>query len=258
MRIDYAVSLWNYWWYSQAPSLERAVAMIRRERFGAEFHIHWHEEKNLYDEIGRERLKGLVEGMKVSLHTNAGPMEFDLACRNMIDTAAHIGAKVVVTHPSDFGGWRPDEINEEVLHEAVDHAEKLGVTIALENGGLAVLVRAIEIEPRLGICLDVGHVYLGSIPLSEYLDALKANLMHLHLQDLCTDIERDAPGAIADHYTPGTGTIPREDWELLGETLREIDFEGMAVYEIHPRDPIQTARLATEFVKDAFSNQPQL
>jgi sugar phosphate isomerase/epimerase len=256
MRIDYAVSLWNYVWYSRVPSLERAVAMIRREGFGAEFHIHWQEEQNLYDEIGRERLKPLVEGMNVSLHAS-GNMTNEPQRVEIVDTAARIGAKAVVVHPNALGGWKPEELDGPMIHDYVDYAGEKGVTIALENGGLAVLVAALEIEPRLGICLDVGHVYLDAKPdLGAYLDALKSNLMHLHVQEVCKDIERDAPGAIPDHYTPGTGCIPREDWELLGRILREIDFEGMAVYEIHPRDPIQTARLATEFLKRPFSSKP--
>jgi len=248
MRIDYAVSLWNYWWYAHVPSLERVVARIRDEGFGAEFHIHWNEEKNLYDETGRERLRPLAQGIPVSLHGSGG-MTTELERRQLVDTAGYIGARVVVVHPNELGGWKPEEIDEGLVRDFVDYADKRSVAVALENGGLEVLVSAMDKEPRLGICIDVGHIYLGSGTMKEYLDVLKGRLVHLHLQDIMTPVEEGTPGAIRDHYTPGTGAIPIEDWRLLMNTLEEIDFEGMAVHEIHPRDPIQHARLATTFMK---------
>lgn len=64
--------------------------------------------------------------------------------------------------------------------------------------------------------------------------------------------ERDVPGAASDHYTCGTGGIPHEDWKKLGAVLREIDFDGMGVFEILPRQPLQTAPLAKRFLGGVF------
>jgi sugar phosphate isomerase/epimerase len=99
----------------------------------------------------------------------------------------------------------------------------------------------------LKICLDVGHIYFTSESMQAYLSALKTRIIHLHLQDILTPAEVGLPNRGTDHYTPGTGGIPAEDWHLLVATLREIDFDGTAVFEIRPRNPYQTAYLGRRF-----------
>jgi hypothetical protein len=58
----------------------------------------------------------------------------------------------------------------------------------------------------------------------------------------------DLPNAGPGHYLLGTGGIPADDWALLAETLREIDFEGMAIFELRPRTPYQMAGLGVGFI----------
>ena len=52
-----------------------------------------------------------------------------------------------------------------------------------------------------------------------------------------------------DHYTPGTGGIPQAEWKLLAQTLKEIDFDGIAVFEIIPRNPLQNTVLGKRFLE---------
>lgn len=52
-----------------------------------------------------------------------------------------------------------------------------------------------------------------------------------------------------DHYIPGTGGIPRADWELLARTLHEINYDGIAVFEVQPRRPLQTALLTRQLMQ---------
>ena len=55
-------------------------------------------------------------------------------------------------------------------------------------------------DPRLRICLDVGHAHVASeVPVEAWLDALAPRLTHLHVHD--NDGTRDA------HAVPGEGTI---------------------------------------------------
>ena len=82
---------------------------------------------------------------------------------------------------------------------------------------------------------------------------LKDNIIHLHFQEILSDPELELLGKeniILDHYTPGTGGIPLEDWVLLKSTLDQIDFQGMAVFEIQPRNPLQTALLGKIFFEE--------
>jgi len=252
MEINYAVSLWNVRHYANAPSLERSITFIRDQGYGVELWGQWQDEPDLYDPMGRQRLKHVVEGMKVSLHT-AGADTFDLQKKH-IDAASYLGAELIVLHPGDLAGGENSRPDLKRARDAVDYATDRDVKLALENGPLPFLVEAIENVDGLGICLDVGHVYFTAESLDKYLDALKHRLIHLHLQDILTQAETNLPATGKDHYLPGTGGIPSEDWQLLARTLKEIDFRGMAVFEIRPRNVFQTALLGTDFMRKLLDN----
>lgn len=186
--------------------------------------------------------------MQVSLHA-AGANTLELH-RKQIDTAAHLGGEVIVIHPDNIFATGKSDIDVGLAREVVAYAGNSGVSIALENGRLADLVYAIENVEGLGICLDVGHVYFTEDPMAAFLDALKERIIHLHIQDILPEPESNLPLAGKDHYIPGTGGIPKEDWELLVATLREIDFQGTAVFEIQPRNPLQTALPGKTFLQE--------
>ena len=252
MQIDYAISLWNYSHYANQPSLERILADVRHEGYGIELWGSCWNEPDLYDEIGRNRLKAALDGMHVSLHS-AGFRPVDALQQKQIDAAACWGADVIVLHPEDL--YLPQTTPDWAFaRRIVDYAAERGVKLALENGGLAFLTEAFAQVPGLYCCLDVGHVYLNYWPIpsgqgrlmQQFLDACKHRLIHLHLQDLCHPSMRSLRSAWDDHYTSGTGGIPVEDWQLLWSTLQEINFHGTAVYEIHPPSPLETAFQAKE------------
>jgi sugar phosphate isomerase/epimerase len=249
VRIDYSISLWNYTHYADAPSLERILAQVREAGYGIELWGAWRGEKDLYDETGRKRLKSALQGMRVSLHT-AGADTFDRH-KKQIDAAADLGASVLVLHPDDlYVKGAPRTLDAVLANQAVDYARVAGVRLALENGQLPFLAQARDQVKSLYFCLDVGHVYLTTEPLSEFLNALKHRLIHLHLQDLAVEPARAMrfPGTGVDHYTLGAGGIPEQDWRLLFATLEEINFEGAAVFEIQPWNPLQTAGMGRAFL----------
>jgi len=250
MQIKYAVSLWNYYHYANVPSLERILALLREQGYGVEIWAEWQEEKNLFDEICRKRLKQALDGMPVSLHTTTVANTLELH-KKQIDTAAYVGADVVVIHPSDIPAKGGSGLDVALAREAVDYASDQGVKIALENvfGPLSDLVDAVEKTEGLGICLDVGHVSFTEDPMRAYLDALQERIIHLHIQDILPETEAHLPGAWRDHYIPGTGGISEQDWRLVIASLKAIDFRGTAVFEIHPRGPLHTALLAKTFLE---------
>jgi len=257
VRIKYAVSLWNYSHYAHVPSLEHVITFLRERGYGVELWGTWKKEENLFDEVGRRRLKYILQGMEVSLHS-AEAETFDLH-RMQIDAAADFGAEIVVVHPIHFRSKDNSDLDVRLACKITAYAAEKGVTIALENGlekwDLAFLVNAIKKVEGLGICLDVGHVYFTGDPLSKYLNALKERIIHLHIQDTLASNEPVLPYIGKDHYIPGTGGIPDTDWKLLATTLKEIDFQGMAVFEIRPRDPLQAAFLGRTFMEELLEKQ---
>ena len=248
MQIKFSVSLWTYYHYADVPSLERTITLLREQGYGIELWGTWKDEKDLYDEIGRKRLKNILQDISVSLHT-AGANTLDLH-KKQIDAAADLGAGIIVIHPDDILSGNKKDVDIELCRKAVAYATEHNVRLALENGELPFLIKALENVNGLDICLDVGHVYFTADPMKKFLDALKKRIIHLHIQDILPKTEPLVPHNFGDHYIPGTGGIPEMDWKLIATTLKEINFNGTAVFEIHPRDPFQTAFLGKNFIQN--------
>jgi sugar phosphate isomerase/epimerase len=245
MRIQYAISLWNFGHYARVGSLEQELGKIRKLGYGVELWGRWHDIQDLYGESQRARLKAALGDMTVSLHT--GFVHSFAGHKEQVDAAHDLGARILVAHSDEFYADGGGILDVGLCHEVVAYAADQDVCVALENGQLPFLAEAIAAVDGLRICLDVGHVYLTDVPLRDFLAALKARIVHLHLQDILSPLEVDLPHAGADHYILGSGGIPGEDWELLTATLQEIDFDGTAVFEIQPRNPYQTAHLGRRF-----------
>jgi sugar phosphate isomerase/epimerase len=261
VKIQYAISLWNYFHlsaYAKVPSLEDICALLREQGYGLEAWGGWlegwggwEEERNLFGPIGRQRLKRALQGMPVSMHGGDNTMELHM---KHIDCAAYVGAGVIVIHPENIPGGEKSCLDIAFARDIVAYAGEKGVRLALENGKVSDLVHAVEHVPGLGICLDVGHLYPGRDPMKMFLTALKEHIMHLHIQDTLPELEAGLPLTDQDHYTPGTGGIPRRDWEMLAVALGEINYEGAAVFEIRPRNPLQTALLGRTFFQGILAD----
>lgn len=250
MHIDYAVSLWNYTHYTDSPSLERICAALRAQGYGIELWGAWRDERDLYDEAGRGRLRAALQGMPVSLHTTMDANTIERQ-QKQVDAAAAVRANVVVLHPSDLSPSGTRTLDVALARDAVAYARSKNVRLALENGNLPFLSSAIEQVDGLRVCLDVGHIYLANESMQTFLDTLKQYLIHLHIQDLLSPVEAERlPGTMRDHYIPGTGGIPRRDWDLVAQALHDIDFAGTLVFEVQPRKPLQTALLARLFMDE--------
>lgn len=246
MRIQYAISLWNFSHYAHVGSLEQELGQIRALGYGAELWDRWPGIQNLYSQPLRPRLKTALADMPVSLHTAL--VHRFAEHKAQVDAAHDLGARILVVHSDEFFADDRGALDVALCRDVVAYAAEQGVCIALENGQLPFLEQAIAAVDGLRICLDVGHVYLTDVPMRDFLTALRSHLVHLHLQDILSPAEVDIPHAGADHYALGTGGIPRQDWELLIATLQEIGFDGTAVFEIRPRNPYQTARLGQDFL----------
>jgi sugar phosphate isomerase/epimerase len=252
MKIQYALSLWNFSHYAKTKTLEEELDRVRQMGYGIELWGYWREIKDLYAPLHRQRLKAALGDMPVSLHTafaHSLPEH-----QSQIDAAQDLGASVLVVHEDEFYQRQEPKLDTALCREVVAYAADRGVQMALENGQLAFLEQALEAVDGLRICLDVGHVYLVDPSMSDFMAALKTHIVHLHLQDILTPPEVGLPKAYADHYIPGTGGIPLADWELLASTLQSIDYHGTAVVEVRPRNPFQTALLGRRFFEDLIQS----
>lgn len=256
MKNDYRISLWNYHFYRQVASetlcarssrpgsLERVIGSIRDAGYGVELFPGWFDTDNLYHPIYRKRLRMLTSDMASSLH-GGGPATLEQH-QLQIDTAAETESDVIVVHIDHMklGGEEPDFT---FAQEVLDLAHERGITIALETGPLSILQRALKNLRQLAICLDTGHVYHYRETMKAFVDALKYDICHLHVED--------SLDGKTEHYVPGTGIISSEDWRYLFENLEEIDFNGAWVFEIRPRTPLQHAEQARRFLTEILRNK---
>lgn len=245
MELNYRISMWNYFHYHQPGSLERVIGGIRDAGYGIEIWPGWFDENNIFDPIYRRRLKMLIGDMPSSIHSG-GPDTIEHHTLQ-IDTAADTDSDIIVVHP-DHMKLKAGETDFEFAQEVLDLAGEQGIILALENGSLATLTTALENLKGLKICLDVGHVYFTPDPMKAFVDALKHEICHLHIQDTLGKI---------DHYVPGTGIIPVSDWNFVFDSLEALNFNGAAVLEIRPRQPLQHAEQTMAFFDRLFDEKPE-
>ena len=201
---------------------------------------------------------GLVPVVHAPPDLRVGGRDADGAAEGLLAYAAEIGATHVVYHACAL----PDapESEDALLFEARSlaalslRAERLGVTIALENLApvfpgpeplsaspmvLRGLVNRIGSD-RIGICLDVGHAHIVAELRRTTLEALivpvldTVTLFHAHdnlgarWQPVGAESGVD-PLRLDLHLPPGRGTLP-------GKRLaaRLVGHEAPLVLEVHP------------------------
>lgn len=167
--------------------------------------------------------------------------------KRWISLAAAVGAKVCIQHPTtkrnsvEIEGF--DAFMRQLsrsLETLLPEAERLGVTVALENMVPRTMGRFCS-QPEhlrkileefagsdLGMCLDTGHANMtgGSEVMQDFLDAMGPSLVALHLQDNAGD--RDS------HLAPGHGTT---DWNGVFRRIAQIGFDRSVCIEAPPFAP---------------------
>lgn len=168
--------------------------------------------------------------------------------RQGIRLAAAIGAGTMVVH----SGWKSDpklSAREALRHSAetiarcADEAEKLGVTLGVENVGYGAVNMFGGIEdwigiadaissPAVGLTLDVGHAVLEGFDPAAAIVAAGDRLKHMHLHSNL--------GSADDHLPLNQGVV---DFAPVVEAIRRIGYAGHAAIEIAPPRAERTAAI---------------
>lgn len=139
-----------------------------------------------------------------------------------LNISAILNAEIVVFHlglnpliPEEYRKMWLD-ISLKTFRPVVNHAKRLGITIAIENMFLdkpGLLRRVIETidSPHMQVCLDVGHVNVYStVPLEKWFDALGKYIVKVHIND--NDAQDDL------HLAFGDGNVDfKEAYRLLNK-----------------------------------------
>lgn len=173
-----------------------------------------------------------------------------------IDAAKLLGVEYGVMHPnttslslSEFN--RQEQYDSVMSHLSpfVEHAEKVGLNIVVENMGVVYGSEPVhrycgepdelcEIADALGIgvCWDFGHAHINGLKQSEALSYIGHRLKVLHVNDNLAydDI----------HLAPFMGTI---DWKDAMKGLSDVGFKGLFNYEIATQN--QPAAVQEDFAR---------
>jgi sugar phosphate isomerase/epimerase len=158
---------------------------------------------------------------------------------HILDLADLIRPTAVVFHP-DYDPWRHDEVFDHWFHGSIEmwtplvkEAEKIGVTMALENvfdQGPETLKKLLDTinSPRCGFCLDTGHwLIFSKKDWKEWLEVLGKRLIEVHLHD--------NNGAEDQHLPPGDGKF---DFIGFFHHLRTQGLSPLYTLEVHQEEDL--------------------
>ena len=172
-----------------------------------------------YTALDRDRSEDTLHGVFLDICVNSDDSRIfaasDLRIHQSMDIAMQLGVKAVVFHTNHIPNFRLKNYQESWLLRNCTYwktllAEYPALTIYLENmfdeepDLLCKLAKAMESEPRFGVCFDFAHAYISHTPLAEWSEALHPYTRHLHIND--NDKLEDT------HNPVGKGTLPWEDY----------------------------------------------
>ena len=168
--------------------------------------------------------------------------QFSKLVHQGIEAAKLLHVRYAVLHPNTttlpLEGFDQQKRYDEVmahLSPFVEHAEKLGVQLVVENMrmvhgsvpskrycGTPEELCKIADALGIGVCWDFGHAHINGLKQSEALTYVGSRLKVLHVND---NVAQDDI-----HLPPFIGTI---DWKDAMAGLRAVNFRGLFNYEIH-------------------------
>jgi sugar phosphate isomerase/epimerase len=207
------------------------------------------EQYRLYRDWYREsRLAVSLHGVFMDINPGRGDPAFrELSfrrCKKSCETALEIGAENIVFHSSYMpflGGSYTEVWAEKCASFFEELAEKYSLRIYIENsqdispGPLRMLMDRIS-NPRIGVCLDLGHVNYTPVPPEMWFDTLGDRIGYIHLSD--------NNSAYDEHLPLGEGTV---DWEKVDGLWKQLNRKVPLTLEVGGPDGV---RKSIAFLKE--------
>ena len=217
-NLDVEVMMYDTGWIRNFPH-EEVVAMGERlavEGIGVSVHGPLFDlNPGSHDTIIRDYTKfNFMRALNISSLMNAGIVVFHLGFNPLIRSDYRD-----LWLKTSMKTWKP----------VVNHAKRLGITIAIENMFLSapyLVRRVIDMidSSNMRVCLDVGHVNVYSkVPLEEWMDVLGEYVVKIHIND--NDAQNDL------HLPFGQGNI---DYREIYRLLREKNIRAQMTLEMTP------------------------
>jgi sugar phosphate isomerase/epimerase len=127
-----------------------------------------------------------------------------------------------------------------VLPKLEKYVKEYNIEIAVHNHGpedknfptpQSALKIVKEMDPRSGLCIDVGHTSRTGVDVVESIAEAGPRLLHMHVKDLAEPHVKDSQVAVGEGKLP----LPQIFLQLIKmKYCRSVNLE----YEIHPDDPM--------------------
>ena len=145
-----------------------------------------------------------------------------------------------------------------VLPRVEQYAKQYDIKVAIHNHGTEdkhfpspydVLKHVKGMDPRMGLCIDVGHTArTGTDVVKAVLDA-GPRLHDMHMKDLADMSSRDSQVAVGEGKLPIPGIF---------RALQTIDYPGYVnlEYEINAKDPLPGMQVSFAYMRGVLAGMP--
>ena len=170
-----------------------------------------------------------------------------------IDQAKHYGATSilhVVRYNSKISYQQNYKETTEIIRKAVDHAEKQGISILIENVWATYLIAATQMarfidqfdSPFVQVYFDVGNVVRWGHP-QHWIEVLGKRCRKLDIKEYDMKIAMNEGMRKAFAVPLGEGSV---DWKKVRAELTKIDYKGWATAEVSGGDHKRLADVAAQ------------
>lgn len=197
-------------------------------------------------ELGRRELEAagltIVGGGTITLQNDD-----DADIRTYFEYARHSGMPLMVIAPT-----------RATLPRIERFVREYDIAVAIHNHGpedehfpgpqdILPVIR--DMDPRVGVCLDVGHTARTGIDVAEAAEMCGDRLLDMHAKDLAVLSERESQCIV------GEGKVPIA---RLFATLQRMRYGGCVnlEYEIDPLDPLPGMKQSFAFMRGVLAGLP--
>jgi len=149
----------------------------------------------------------------------------------------------------------------EILPKMEKYVKEYNIKIAIHDHGpedkyfptpQSVLKAVKDMDPRCGLCMDIGHTARTGADIVESAEEAGPRLLDMHAKDLADPTNKDWKVARDSQVAVGEGKLPIG---RLFEQLVKMGYKGSVnlEYEIHQTDPLPGMKLSFAYMRGVLT-----